>query len=73
MARNERNGWSREHLVLNGIGSANRFTYPVPNNLSKPSVSFEVTLESDSLSDNNGRQGLYGNSQISWKTKKRWK
>lgn len=65
--RDEWNGCSGEHWLLNGGESVDRFTHPVPNNLSKPSISFEVTLESDSLSDNNRRQGLYGNCQISWK------
>lgn len=67
----ERNGCSREHWNLNSIESVDRCTHPVPNNLSKPSVSFEVTLESNSLSHNNRRQGLYGNCQISWKEKKK--
>jgi len=49
--------------------NVNKFTYPVPNNFSQPSISFEVTLESDSLTHNNRRQGLYGNCQISLKKK----
>lgn len=52
-----------------GVRGADRCTHPVPNDLSEPSVSFEVTLESNSLSHNNRRQGLYGNGQISWKEK----
>lgn len=59
MAIDERKG-----MVLKGLNS---FTHPVPNYLSEPSVGFEVTLEGNSLSDNNGRQGLDGNGQISWK------
>lgn len=66
-AGNEREGCSRERCRFNGIESVDRCTHPVPNNLSKPSISFEVTLESNSLSHNNRRQGLYGNCQISWK------
>ena len=59
--------------MLNGSENVNRSTHPVPNNLSKPSVSFEVTLEGNSLSHNNRRQGLYGNCQISCRRKKKKK
>lgn len=67
----EMDGPEGGHRVLNGIENVNRSTHPVPNNLSKPSVSFEVTLEGNSLSHDNRRQGLYGNCQISWRRKKK--
>lgn len=51
--------------MLNGFETVERFTHPIPNNLTQPSISFEVTLESNSLTNNNRRQGLYGNCQIS--------
>lgn len=53
-----------EHQRPNGSESADRLTHPVPNDLSEPSVSLEVTLESNGLSHDDRRQGLYGNSQI---------
>lgn len=67
MARNNTNKCSRKQLMLNGFETVERFTHPIPNNLTQPSISFEVTLESNSLTNNNRRQGLYGNCQISWK------
>lgn len=44
------------------------FTHPVPDDLSEASVRLEVTLEGNSLPDDDRRQGLDGNSQVSFKT-----
>lgn len=43
-------------------------THPVPDDLSEASVRLEVTLEGNSLPDDDRRQGLDGNSQVSFRT-----
>lgn len=45
-------------------------THPVPDDLPEASVRLEVTLEGNSLPDDDGRQGLDGDSQISFKTER---
>lgn len=52
-------------------GRRSAWTHPVPDDLSEASVRLEVTLEGNSLSDDDGRQGLDGNSQISFRDRQR--
>lgn len=57
----------KKPFVILWMESVTRFTHPVPNYFSKPSISFEVALECNRLSSNHRRQGFDGDRQISWK------